>query len=855
MHYNESVEKVLNDTGSGFIGLKEEEAKRRFDKSKPNEIRHTEKTTLFKIILNQIKDAMVIILLIASILSFLLHDYLEGIVIIIIVFIDTIIGVLQEYKAETAIESLKQLAPNYSYVIRDNKIRKILSREVVVGDIVVLDEGNLVPADLRLISSTGLRVTESSLTGEALAVNKTSEVVLKDGTPLGDRVNMAFSSSLVTYGHGLGVVVAIGMDTEVGKIAHILSHQNKFKTPLKTKLEDIGKKLSLIGIFICFFIFTIGIINGLSWEPLMMTSIALAISIIPEGLPATATIVLAIGVERMAKKQVLVRKLPSVETLGSTSIICSDKTGTLTQNKMNVIDVVSGNKEELYNCIALANNAKYQDDKYIGDPTEVALASFIKDNYLKINEKYSRIKEIPFDSKRKKMTVIIKKQGGYDAYSKGAIEELLNHANKEYVNNRAIPLTSARKKELIAQSEKYSLKACRVMTFTKKENVNPLDNNIEDDVIFIGMVSMFDPPKEDVKKVLKRTKKSGIKTVIMTGDHPLTAESIARQIGIYESPALTGYDLTNIDDSQLASLVKKHNIFARVSPYDKLRIIKAYKQNNEVVAMIGDGVNDAPALKTSDLGIAMGKNGTDVAKEASDMILLDDNFSSLVDAIFEGRKVFKNIQKVIQFLLAGNVGEILTLLIAITLGFRFMPLSAVQILWINLATDTLPALALGVDPINSEILNEKPKKRDSFMDKALIKRVICNGVVMALLTITAYLIGYKRSLYLGKTFDVSNAIGQTMAFCVLAFSQLIHAFNQRSNKDSIFSAKMVMNKYLVLALVISFGLIFAILFIPFFQNIFNFTNLDLSEWLIVISFSFFIMFINELFKLFRYHKR
>lgn len=855
MYYDESIETVLTKTNSALNGLTEIEAQKRYDKNKQNVLNQNKKITIGKIIVNQLKDLMVLILLIASVLSFILKDTMEGIIILVIILIDTIIGVFQEYKAESAIEALKKLSPNYNYVLRDNKLTKVLSSSLVVGDVVVLEEGCLIPADLRLISSYGLRVTESSLTGEALAVNKTYDIILNANTPLAEKVNMVFSSSLVTYGHGLGVVVAIGMDTEVGHIAHMLSHQDELQTPLKKKLESIGKVLSIIGLFICVLIFTIGMIKGQKWEPLLMTSIALAISIIPEGLPATATIVLAIGVERMAKKQVLIRKLPSVETLGSTSIICSDKTGTLTQNKMHVVDVMTFNKQELIKCIALVNNVTLQEGKYIGDPTEVSLAEYISNDFIYINQKFPRIRELPFDAKRKRMTVLVKNNDNYESYSKGAIEEILANCTHEYAPSGIRLLTGARKQELFQISDNYSLKACRVMAFSKKTNiVSATNTNIETDNVFIGLTSMLDPPREEVKEILKKTKETGIKTVIMTGDHPLTAETIAKQIGIYENKAISGYEMMNIDDKQLAELVKNHNIFARVSPYDKLRIIKAYKQNNEVVAMIGDGVNDAPSLKTADIGIAMGKSGTDVAKGAADMILLDDNFSSLVDAIFEGRKVFQNIQKVIQFLLAGNVGEILTLLFAIVLGFRYMPVSAIHILWINLATDTLPALALGVDPASKEILKFKAQKHHSFMDKPLIKRVIFNGIVIAFATLLVYLLGYRRNLYLGKSFDEANMVAQTMAFTVLAFSQLFHSLNQRSNVYSIFSKHNGKNKYLLYSLVISFGVLLIILFVPFFQNVFHFTSLHISEWILVIVFSLFPIFVLELFKAIRYHK-
>lgn len=853
MYYDEKKELVLAKLKSRTTGLTSIEVNERFNKNKTNELKKTKHKTIWKILINQLLDAMVLILFIASILSFIMKDNLEGIIILIIIFIDTIIGIMQEYKAENAIASLKELSPNYTKVLRNNNITSVLSKNIIVGDIIVLEEGDLIPADMRLISSSGLRVIESSLTGESLAVNKNADVILDSSTPLADRINMAYASSLVTYGHGLGIVTKIGMDTEVGHIAHMLSNQGELNTPLKKKLESVGKILSIIGIVLCAMLFIIGIINGQDFEPLLLTSMALAISIIPEGLPATATIVLAIGVERMAKKQVLIRKLPSVETLGSTSVICSDKTGTLTQNKMNVVKIVTNNKFELEKCMALCNNVKKQNNDFIGDPTEVALAEYLNQKYMQINNIYERLKELAFDSERKKMTVLVKKDL-YEVFTKGAAEEILPNCSYEYIENAKEIMSDNRKKEIIQKCNEFAFKACRVLVFAKKESRLNDFINLDNNLTYIGLVAMVDPPREDVKNILLKTKKAGIRTAIITGDNPLTAETVAKEIGAYENKAITGYDLMNIDDKQLGELTKNHNIFARVSPYDKLRIVKAFKSNGEVVAMIGDGVNDAPSLKAADIGIAMGKSGTDVAKDASDMILLNDDFPSLVDAIFEGRKVFKNIQKVIQFLLAGNVGEILTLVIAMLLGFRFMPVTAIQILWVNLATDTLPALALGVDPATKDILLEKPKRNDSFLDKSLIKRVIFNGLIIATITLLSYFLGFRKNLMAGYDFDFSNVKGQTMAFCVLAFSQLIHSFNQRSNKYSAFSKSNGHNKYLIASLIISFLLLFIILFLPFFQDVFGFSTLDIKEWALVISFSFVPLAVNELIKLIRHFK-
>lgn len=716
----------------------------------------------------------------------------------------------------------------------------------------------MVPADIRLIESSNLKIQESSLTGESVPVEKDADEEVRAGSPLGDRTNMAYSSSIVTYGRAEGVVVATGMNTEVGNIAEMLNEEDEFDTPIKRKLAAVGKTLSIAGIIICIVIFVIGLMYRRPWIPLLMTAISLAISIIPEGLPATATIVMALGVKRMVKENALVRKLPAVETLGSSTVICSDKTGTLTQNRMTVKELAieehikakktikveeiekedRENYKEIVYAGALCNDAAIDPDKkdeILGDPTEGALIFLARDfgiDQEELEEKYEREYEQPFDSDRKRMSTIQKIDGKNIVYTKGAVDEMLELCTKILTPEGEREITDEDKENILELSITMSKKALRVLGFARKE-IEKIpeedDENIEYDLTFIGMCGMIDPPRPEVIEAIKTCKKAGIRTVMITGDHLITATAIAKELGIWKegSNGILGEELDQMTDKELDKAVKNTAVFARVSPNHKLRIIQSLKRTGEIAAMTGDGVNDAPALKNADIGIAMGLNGTDVAKDSADMILLDDDFTTIIYAVKEGRRVYRNIQKVIQFLLAGNIAEVLTLFIATLLNWE-APILAVHILCINLATDTLPALALGVDPASKNIMKEKPVKSGTLFEKALIARVILHGLFITVVTIIAYQIGLKTD---------SHIVGQTMAFTTLSISQMFHAFNQRSNTESIFTTGNGHNPQLLIAFIASFAVIFAILFIPGLRTIFSLTTLTAREWAIVIALS------------------
>lgn len=852
-----SESEVLEKLKTSDYGLSDEEVRSRQKVYGYNELYKKKSKSILKLTLYELKDPMIIILILASILSFFLDEFVEGYVILFIVFINTIISVVQQKKAEASIEALKSISAPTAHVIRNNSELIIPASELVIGDIVILEAGSVVPADIRLIESANLKIQESALTGETVPVEKDADEILKEDCFLADRINMAYTSSLITYGRGIGVVIATGMNTEVGHIASLLNNSDEFDTPLKRKLSAVGKVLSIVGLIVCVIIFVIGMLYKRPILPLFMTAISLAISIIPEGLPATATIVMALGVKRMAKENALIRKLPAVETLGSSTVICSDKTGTLTQNRMvvkklaNVDDILNNSaitpnsisNKELYKDLIysglLCNDAtfdKKNNNMIIGDPTEGALLLLGRD-YFKINQedlerKYERLFEQPFDSDRKRMTTVHNIDGIITAYVKGALDELLELCDTVLTSSGIRPITNEDKEKILNLNNTLSSEALRVLGFAKKilnKVPEEKDENVEFNLTFIGIVGMIDPPRLEVPNSIKTCKSAGIRTIMITGDHVITAKAIAKELGIYDenTNAITGTKLDNMTDDELDKAVEITSVFARVSPNHKLRIVNSLKRNGEIVAMTGDGVNDAPALNKADIGISMGINGTDVAKDASDMILLDDDFTTIVYAIKEGRRVYKNIQKVIQFLLAGNIAEILTLFIATLLNWD-PPILAIHILCINLATDSLPALALGVDPASKNVMKEKPVKSGSLFEKALVARVILHGIFITIATISAFLIGYTTDSYI---------VGQTMAFTVLAISQMLHAFNQRSNSDSIFTKGNGHNKYLFFALLSSFVLLLIILFVPVIRNIFSLTILKPIEWAITIGLS------------------
>ena len=852
--YTKAVTDIYEEFKTNESGLSNIEVQKRLEQYGENVLTEKKKTSIFKMILKQLTDKMIIILFIASILSFILGELAEGIVILIIIVINTVISIIQEKKAADAVEALRNMNAPSAIVIRDGKTQTILSREVVPGDIVYLEAGGIVPADVRLISDNGLMIDESTLTGESVAVSKDASVILKDDLALGDRLNMAYSGTIITYGTGQGVVVATGMDSEVGKIANMLENTDELDTPLKRKLEAVGKTLSIVGIIVSILIFIIGFMYGKDLVSLLMISISLAISVIPEGLPATATIVMALGVQRMANKNALVKKLPAVETLGSASVICTDKTGTLTQNKMTVVDalfydeLVLDKKGEvpdnfLLGCM-LCNNASL-DEKGIGDPTEIALLEYVKkENINLFNQKFNRVYEQPFDSDRKRMSVVCEVSGRKVCYTKGALEELLNRCSYILKDGEVAQLTDDIKNKILVKCEELSSKAYRILGFTKKtiDFVPNEGDDIENDLIFIGISCMIDPPRDEVMESIKTFKDAGIKVVMITGDHKLTAVAIARELGIFNDGdiAMTGEELHKLSEEELISKAPQITVFARVAPEDKLRIVDAYKANGEVVAMTGDGVNDSPALKAADIGVAMGKTGTDVAKNAADMLLLDDNFTTIEVAVREGRRVYSNIQKVIQFLLSGNIAEVLVVFFSTVFNLS-VPILAVHILFINLVTDTLPALALGVDPENPDDMKKKPVKEGSLFEKGLVTRVIFYGILISIISLVAYVIGAQTSY----------KDGVTMAFLVLCLSQIIHALNQHSATLSIFSKKHSKNKYLYLAMLSSFMILMLVVFIKPVASFFSLVSLSLIEWVIVILLSLVPLVVLEIIKLIR----
>lgn len=866
--YSQTKDELFSNLETSSVGLSEEEANRRLKKYGHNLLKEKPPKSILNMLKEQIFDPMILILLGAASFSALLNEWVEAGVIFFIVIINSIIGIIQEKKAQASLAALKTMSAPTATVIRNGSEKIVSVSELVVGDLVILTNGDMVPADLRLTQSNNLKIAEASLTGESIASEKNAAAVLSPDCPLGDRKNMAYTSSIVTYGRGSGIVTKTGMNTEIGQIAGMLEDDDTSDTPLKRKLNAVGKILTIIGLIICVLIFAIGAFYGRPLLPQFLVAISLAISIIPEGLPATATIIMALGVQRMAKEHALIKNLPAVETLGNATVICSDKTGTLTLNKMTVTHLANGdnflNKKILKAQKAVKNNNAYKDLMYaaslcndaslspaspeeiIGDPTEGALIPLAQDfgySVSSLRKEYPRLGEYPFDSIRKRMSTIHEINNEYVAYTKGALDELLPLCDYIATSNGMQKLTKTDKENILALSHKMSDKALRVLGFASRTILNlPQENeNIEQHLVFLGAVGMIDPARDEVKASIKMAREAGIKTIMITGDHKNTAVAIAKNLGIYANgnTVISGTELNEMADSELDQAVKSTTVFARVSPNDKLRIIQSLKRNEEVVAMTGDGVNDSPALKAADIGVAMGISGTDVAKDVSDMILLNDSFTTITAAIKEGRKVYRNIQKVIQFLLVGNIAEITTLFIA-TLFNWDAPLLAVHILWVNLATASLPALALGVDPASKNIMKHKPVKTGTLFERDLVWRVISQGIFVALMTLLAY--------WIGDTFDNPIA-GQTMAFCVLALSQMFRAFNQHSNTDPIWIRGNKINIWLIVSFIVSAVLMGVILFTPNLQSLFHLTNLTSRQWLVVIILSLFSILQVELMKL------
>ncbi len=869
-YYNNSVEEVIEMFDTSLeSGLSTEEVQKRLTQYGFNEFSKKKGKSLLTKFLAQFQSFMIIVLLVAAVISGIVgfmngEGFTDAIIILFIVVLNACIGVAQETKAEKSLEALEKMTVPHCKVVRNGKTQVIESRELVPGDVVTLDTGDSIPADLRLVEAINLKTTDAALTGESVPKEKFTHSINKEEIPLGDRDNLGFSSSNVTYGRGKGIVIRTGMDTEVGKIAAMIQSVPDTKTPMQIKLDKLGKILGIGALIICAIIFVAGLLYGNEPLEMFMIAVSLAAAAIPEGLPAVSTIVLAVGVQRLVKKNAIVRTLPSVETLGSTTIICSDKTGTLTQNRMTVVklyadgEIIDTSKEllqltdtgqALLITSILANDAKLScDGNHTGDPTETALLSIgLKFNLNKdiLEKSMPRIAEIPFDSERKMMTTVHRNhEGKMTVYVKGGLDEVLSCCHTILLNGKIIALTDTEKAKITAANTAMASSALRVLAAAGKE-IGTLPEKIEPATLetgltFIGMLGMIDPPREEVKAAVEKCCSAGIKPVMITGDHKITAIAIAETLGIKQpnDKVLTGVDVEQMSDKDLKAIIEEVAVYARVSPEHKVRIVKAFQSRSEVVAMTGDGVNDAPALKLADIGIAMGITGTDVAKEAANVVLTDDNFATIVAAVEEGRRIYDNILKAIQFMLSTNIGEIMVLFIAVLANW-ITPLLPIHILWINLVSDSLPALALSVDPADADVMKHKPvNSQQGIMNRPFAIRLFLQGSMIAALSLIAYHIGLQTSV----------ATAQTMTFAVLAFCQFSHVFNVRSATQSAFRT-LFKNKLLWGAIGVSAALMLIVLEVPALREIFRLTALNATQWTWVAVLSIASLAIVELVKL------
>ena len=840
-------------------GLSTREAEKRIKTYGLNELKHKKKKSPVLIFLSQFNDFLVWVLIGATIISGFIGDKADAITILIIVIVNAILGFVQEFRTEKSLEALQEMAAPTCKAIRDGNIKVINSRELTKGDVVILEAGDRIPADGTFIDAANMVVDESLLTGESVGISKDTNKGKNEG----------YMGTIVLKGRGLLVVDSIGMETEMGKIANLLDNIEEEKSPLRERLDSLGKILVVVCIIVCIIVTVLGILRGNNITEMFLLGVSLAVAAIPEGLAAIVTVALALGVSRMLKRNALIRKLPAVETLGCTSVICSDKTGTLTQNKMTVKEILTNgkiyelDKENLYDCEKLkeafvyCNDTNYNydikniDKAVMGDPTETALVKVFFKETKEAEDfiaKANRLFEIPFDSTRKMMTVIMKVNGKETCYMKGAPERVLERCSAVLENGKIKPLTAQKKKQIYNYIESMSNRALRCIAAAYKEEHLVKNDSVEENLIFLGVAGSMDPPRIEVKDAVLKCKMAGIKPIMITGDHKNTALAIAKSINICttDDQAITGDELEKMSDEELVKRVEKLRVFARVSPNHKLRIVRAFKKNNNIVAMTGDGVNDAPAIKEADIGVAMGISGTDVTKEAASMVLMDDNFATIVSAVEEGRIIYDNIRKFIRYLLSCNLGEVLTMFLA-SLFYLPNPLTPIQILFVNLATDGLPAIALGIDPADKDIMRQAPReKNEGIFARGLWEKIIVRGCLIGICTLLSFMVG--------RYYGMDLATCRTIALCTLVMSQLLHVFECRSERHSIFEINILSNIYLLGAVLVSITMICCILYIPFLKGIFNTVALNLGQWLLVIFFSGIIFLINSVYLLIKSKK-
>ena len=866
--YLQTVEDVFKEVQSSPSGLSSQEAASRLEKYGANTLQEGKKKTLLEKFVDQFKDFMILVLLVAAVVSMFAHqgdpDPTDAIIILAVVLLNAVLGVFQESKAEEAIEALKKMASPVASVLRDGHVEHIKGEDIVVGDVVILEAGDVVPADMRLFEVNTVKIEESALTGESVPVDKDLVIPTGDEVGIGDRTNMAFSSTNVTYGRAVGVVTSTGMNTEVGKIANMLANTEEGKTPLQENQDALGKWLTIMILVIAVIIFLVGMLRGNEWTHMLLTAIAIAVAAIPEGLPAISTIILALGTQKMAQRNAIVRKLPAVETLGGVEIICSDKTGTLTLNQMTVEKMVYDNEihdasEEIskdniaLRVMNLANDTKIsQDNSLLGDPTETAMVQYGLDKNYDIREELvniPRIAEVPFDSTRKLMTTIHQLEDGkYLVATKGAPDMLLDRVTKIEKHGEVSAFTEDDRTTLMKLNKEMATQALRVLAMAYKvidtlpETVDT--DSIEHDLIFAGLVGMIDPERKEAAAAIKVAQSAGIRTIMITGDHRDTAQAIAKRLGILrpdqEDGVLTGGELNDISDEELERTVETYSVYARVSPEHKVRIVKAWQKNGKVVSMTGDGVNDAPSLKQADIGVGMGITGTEVSKGASDMVLADDNFETIVVAVEEGRKVFANIQKAVQYLLSANFGEVMTMFVATMAGWSI--LEPIHILWINLVTDVFPAIALGLEEAEADIMNHPPRgKGSNFLSNGVLPSIFYQGFFEG--GITLFVFWYATHIA-----NWENPVGETMAFATLGLIQLFHAFNVKSVYKSLGTVGAFKNKLFNYAILVSAVMLLSVMVIPGLTTVFDVAILTAEQWLFVVGAAFSIVPIVEIAK-------